>query len=249
MSEPTRLRDQSPDAVRELLHHAPKTQAMSAAARSRTRVRVARFAAISAGVGSLAWLQGAAIGAGLGVLAVGAAEVVPTWLAPVPTALPAPTAPTRALAPSPTSSPRPDATLDRSAPSVEPAGPATSASAEAPPLKPVARPSEVPETAVDEGSAPAPARPTDSLAQEAALLERARASLGASPAEALALTEAHAAQFPGGKLSMEREFVAIDALRRLGRSAQARARGEALLPRVRGGLYEERLKELLDRMR
>lgn len=258
MSEPTRLRDQGPDAVRALLHHAPKTQAMSAAESSRTRVRVARFAAISAGVGSLAWLQGAAIGASLGVLAVGAAEVVPTWLAPAPTApsaLPAPTAPTAlpaqssSLAPSPHGDAVPVAPLVRSASPVEPAVPSASVTSEAPPRKPVARPPEVPETAINEGSPPASARQTDSLAQEAALLERARASLGANPAEALGLTEAHAAQFPGGKLSMEREIVAIDALRRLGRSGEARTRGGAVLSRARGGLYEERIQKLLDSMR
>jgi hypothetical protein len=226
--------------VRELLRHAPRTRAMSTAESSRTRVRVARFAGVAAGVGSLAWLQGAAIGAGLGVLAVGAAEVVPSFFAP---------APSGALAPSPPRSAGPVVPLVRSEPSVEPAAPLPSASAEALPQKPAARPPEALATTADEGPPPGSATPTDSLAQEAALLERARASLGSRPAEALALTEAHAAQFPGGKLSMERELVAIDALRRLGRSPEARARGEALLARARGGLYEERIKELLDGLR
>ena len=81
------------------------------------------------------------------------------------------------------------------------------------------------------------------------MLERARASLGASPAGALAITEEHAARFPGGKLAVERELLAIDALRRLGRAGEARARGEALLSRARGGLYEERIRKLLDDLR
>jgi hypothetical protein len=82
--------------------------------------------------------------------------------------------------------------------------------------------------------------------QEALLLERARAALHASPAEALALTDAHAAKFPNARLAMERELLAIDALRRLGRAAEARRRGEALEARDRGGLYKERLRTLLD---
>jgi hypothetical protein len=47
-------------------------------------------------------------------------------------------------------------------------------------------------------------------------------------------------------MATERELLAIDALRRLGRASEARARAEALLPRARGGLYEERLRKLLD---
>jgi hypothetical protein len=81
------------------------------------------------------------------------------------------------------------------------------------------------------------------------MLEQARVALGADPAGALAVTEAHAARFPRGKLGMEREFLAIEALRRLGRSADARARGEALLARAQGGLYEQRTRKLLEGLR
>jgi hypothetical protein len=243
MSEPTRLRDEGPDAVRALLRHAPRTRTMTAADRSRTRARVARLAGLAAGLGSLAWLQGAAIGAGLGVLAVGAAEVVPTWLSPAPTAARA----RLAVSAAPVAPAGPVVAVATIAPSAEAAAPPASASTEPPPSRSAARLPEAPAPSADEAASAPP--PPDSLAQEAALLERARAALGASPAEALALTEAHAAQFPGAKLGMERELVAIDALRRLGRVADARARGEALLPRARGGLYEERIKKLLDGMR
>jgi hypothetical protein len=84
------------------------------------------------------------------------------------------------------------------------------------------------------------------MAEEAALLERARVALGGNAADALAVTEAHAAQFPNGKLAMERELLAIEALRRLGRTAEARARGEALAARDRRGLYRERLQRILE---
>jgi hypothetical protein len=48
---------------------------------------------------------------------------------------------------------------------------------------------------------------------------------------------------------MEREMVAIDALRRLGRTGDARARAEAMLSRARGSLYEERVRKLVEQMR
>jgi len=59
---------------------------------------------------------------------------------------------------------------------------------------------------------------------EAALLERARSELSAQPAAALADAQLHAARFPHGLLAQEREVIAIAALRRLGRSAEANAR-------------------------
>jgi hypothetical protein len=84
------------------------------------------------------------------------------------------------------------------------------------------------------------------LRAEAAILERARARAAGDPAGALAILEEHGRQFPRGKLSVERELIAVDVLRRAGRSAEARARGEALLGRTRGGLYEQRVRALLE---
>jgi hypothetical protein len=59
---------------------------------------------------------------------------------------------------------------------------------------------------------------------EAALLEKARSELVSSPAQALATTQEHAQRFPHGLLTQEREVIAISALRRLGRTAEADAR-------------------------
>ncbi len=59
---------------------------------------------------------------------------------------------------------------------------------------------------------------------EAALLEKARSELASSPAQALAATQEHAQRFPHGLLTQEREVIAISALRRLGRTAEADAR-------------------------
>jgi hypothetical protein len=242
MTEPTRLRDEGPEEIRALLRHAPKTLPMTADQRARSRARVARTAAaIAAGAGSLAWLQGAAVGAGLGVLTVGAAQVLPPLLLRAPSAAPsaAPAVQGTSVLPAPAPAP---------APGPPPGNRERERERERdgdPPLRPPPRSPEPPASSAEAASPP----PQDSLGQEAALLERARSALAASPAEALALTEAHAAQFPSGKLATERELVAIDALRRLGRTAEARARGDALLVRARGGLYEERIRKLLDGMR
>lgn len=86
----------------------------------------------------------------------------------------------------------------------------------------------------------------DPLLREARLLDEARGLLAARPAEALARLDEHARLFPGGKLALEREFLVIDALGRLGRGAEARARGEALLARSAGTPYEKRVRARLE---
>lgn len=62
---------------------------------------------------------------------------------------------------------------------------------------------------------------------EAELLERARRLLGSNPSAALDLAQQHRARFRGGVLAQEREVIAIEALRKLGRQAEADARAEA----------------------
>jgi hypothetical protein len=204
---------------------------MSGAQRARTARRLARHASAAAVAAALSWAPGAALGAGLGVAAVLVVWVIPAWLSPPPAPPPRPAAPAVATAPPAVTAPAP-------------APPIPSASAVAAP--PAPRPSVATSAPAASGE-PAPAG--DALAEEVALLDRARAALGGNPAEALALTEAHAARHPAGKLGMEREMVAIDALRRLGRTGEARARGEAMLARAQGGLYEERVRKLLEGMR
>jgi hypothetical protein len=78
------------------------------------------------------------------------------------------------------------------------------------------------------------------------MLHRARSLLDGNPSGALAVLEEHASEFPAGHLSLEREIIAVDALRRLHRPEQARARAEALLGRVSGTLYERRVRALLE---
>jgi hypothetical protein len=231
MSEPPRLRDDGPEDLRALLQAGAPTRSMSGAQRARTARRLARHASAAAVAAALSWAPGAALGAGLGVAAVLVVWVIPAWLSPAP-ALPArPAAPAVVTAP-------PAVTAPAAAP------PPPSASAVAAP--PAPRPSAATSAPVASAE-PAPAG--DALAEEVALLDRARAALGGNPAEALALTDGHAARYPAGKLGMEREMVAIDALRRLGRTGEARARGEAMLARAQGGLYEDRVRKLLEGMR
>jgi hypothetical protein len=97
-------------------------------------------------------------------------------------------------------------------------------------------------------SVPEPTLERDPLELEAAMLEEARATLDRHPSRALAMLDRHAAVFPAGQLGMERELLAVDALRRLGRSAQARARGEALLRQAAGSIYEARVRAMMDKL-
>jgi len=83
------------------------------------------------------------------------------------------------------------------------------------------------------------------LGAEARGLEDARERLRNDPAASLRLLDSHAARFPAGQLSAEREIIAIDALRRLGRYDEARARAEAALRRWPDGLYRGRVLRLL----
>ncbi|HSO39695.1 MAG TPA: hypothetical protein VLT33_44515 [Labilithrix sp.] len=66
--------------------------------------------------------------------------------------------------------------------------------------------------------------PAESERAEVALLDRAQASLPASPADTLARCDEHARRFATGTLVQEREVLAIDALLRLGRRGEAEAR-------------------------
>jgi hypothetical protein len=53
-------------------------------------------------------------------------------------------------------------------------------------------------------------------------------------------------EFPNGALLVEREFLTVSALERLGRRREAEARANALRARSPGSLYERRLEKLFD---
>lgn len=65
------------------------------------------------------------------------------------------------------------------------------------------------------------ARSAPTKPDEPELLRQAQSALAARPAEALALTREHERHFARGALREEREVLAIEALRRLGRSSAA----------------------------
>jgi hypothetical protein len=86
--------------------------------------------------------------------------------------------------------------------------------------------------------------PSAPLPAEAELLEGARHALRSDPARALALTSEHQRLHPRGLLSQEREVLAIEALARVGRRAEARARAERFLRRHPTSAHRERLEAI-----
>jgi hypothetical protein len=189
--------------------------------RARSAARIDRLAAVPVAAGLVLWIKGVAIAAGLGVVGV----------AVVMRVLPANHASVKPLTTTPTVS----AGAPASRGGVEiPAPPPPRAAPTATPI-PTATPTPIPTASSD----------SDLLAREVALLEKARGSLDRDPASSLTTLEAHAAEFPTGTLRMERELLAVDALRRLGRFTDARTRGEALLARAPGSIYEGRVRTIL----
>ncbi len=97
--------------------------------------------------------------------------------------------------------------------------------------------------------APLPAAPhvdrSESTPSEAALIERARALMAKSPARALALTELHRRAFRTGELAPEREVLAIDALVRLHRRAEAVARADAFRAAHPHSIHASRISAIL----
>lgn len=86
------------------------------------------------------------------------------------------------------------------------------------------------------------ALPEDS---EDALLHRAHAASLSDPRKALALTAEHVRRFPNGMLAQEREVLAIEALARLGRRDDARARATAFSASYPGSPYQSRVDDAL----
>jgi len=116
-------------------------------------------------------------------------------------------------------------------------------------------PAEVPAPLPTPSAATAPAAPSvagpatasahlDKPAQlsEAELLEQARAALKSDPSRALQRANEHARRFPHGVLVQEREVLAIQALRRLGRDAEAERRAEAFAKAFPGSAFQRQLK-------
>jgi TolA-binding protein len=164
---------------------------------------------------------GAAAKVGLGALALivagGAAWLLSTRDASLP-----PKVASSAAAPAPAPAPV--------------AAPAPSAVVTSPPLV-VAPPSaELP--------SPSPPKATPvTPPSEADLLEQARAALKAGDsARALQRASEHAKRYPRGVLVQEREVLAIQALRRLGRDAEADRRADAFARAYPGSAFQRKLQ-------
>ena len=96
------------------------------------------------------------------------------------------------------------------------------------------------------GSAsPAAQAPAASAETEFELLKRAQLALVTDPSLALSLVNVHVARFVQPELDQEREMIAIDALRRLGRGDEARRRGAAFRARYPRSAHLHRLEGLL----
>jgi type IV secretory pathway VirB10-like protein len=112
-----------------------------------------------------------------------------------------------------------------------PAPPTTGSTAES--MASPARTSPPPTAAPSASSPQPPTSPTGGRTAEPAapasemeLLAQAQGALASDPAKALRHCAEHATRFPAGSFSQEREVIAIDALVRLGKKEEARARAE-----------------------
>jgi hypothetical protein len=77
------------------------------------------------------------------------------------------------------------------------------------------------------------------------LLEQARAVLARDPTTALTRLAQHRARFPSGVLGAERDLIELDALRRTGRTTEARSHAQAWLEREPSGLHAARVRAIL----
>jgi hypothetical protein len=236
MMDDRRWRDSAdaPDEVRALFAAGRPTTTLSPATRSRVARRLGvPVAGVVATGYALVW-KNVAMAAMVGLATTVGAVSMARFIRPGTGTL---TAPPGVVAPS----------VDRGAPHATP----VAASAPTPSESPVAVPAS-PATEPAVPSPPLPVRqppppshleaPGDTLAAELALLQQARSTYDSAPRATLAVLNEHARRFPSGKLSLERELLALDTLKRLGDVAEERARAARLVPQVRGTIYEERVR-------
>jgi hypothetical protein len=259
MSAPLRYRDDAnaPPHMRELLRGARPSRGLPPEVRARSASRLDRLMMVPVASGLLLWLKGVAVAAGVGVLGVAAATQLFPAIRHATHATPDKSDKTENaaghVAPSVVSRPPLPASVPITPAPIAPASATapSDAPAETPkPVGPLAKSLVPGRTSVPPQLPPEPHAATnaDSLAAEAAMLERARKVLDEDPAAALGQLDAHAMAFPNGALRLERELLAVDALGRLGRLDEAHVRGNILLREARGSLYEERVRAILDRL-
>jgi hypothetical protein len=221
--------EQASAEVLALLRVARPPAVLDEAARARSARRVASLGLMPAvaAAASLSWAQ-IALGAALGMLG--------TWATMGAAQLLLAREPLSVAVVQPANSARPTTAGSVEAPPSLP--PAVAASV---PLTPLA-PHPSPRSAAAQPSA---FQPENQLDREIALLELARAKLATSPHLSLSALRDHELRFPAGQLRIEREFLIVDALVRLGRRPEAEARAQALERQAPKSLYGERLDHIL----
>lgn len=205
----------------------------------RLRAKLGELPAVTtaaSGAGGVA--EAAGLGAKVAALAVAGVVIIALALAFVQRA-PQPTAPRTAPAPAvATAAVPPEPAAPAAAIGPAPAEPA-SVQDDAPVLRKLAR-SKAPAPHAQTIAAPAPAGP-----KELELLMAAQDALDASPQRALGLLEQHAQLYPSGNFALEREALAIDTLRKLGRTSTAQARARAFIVRFPNAPSTKRLQSWL----
>jgi hypothetical protein len=211
-------------AARPLLPLDPMTKA-------RSRRRLVVMTAVPVAASLMFWIKSVALGAVLGS-AVTVAIVVPKWQ--------------QLLRPNLASHAVPSVSGSKASPR-NVASPALIAPDESP-LVPQAAPSNAGMAATNAPkSVPTtPANSADPLGREIQLLERARRLIAVDPSRALDTLHEHQREFGNGTLVLERQFLEVEALLRLGRRSEARAQAAVLKQNAPGSLYERRLSQLLD---
>jgi hypothetical protein len=133
----------------------------------------------------------------------------------------------------------------QSAPAESPAAlPVPDSSAAIASAEPAASASTAP-MAKPRSASPSASAKDEALLEEHALLAQARRALDSSPSETLARVAEHQKRFPGGTLVVEREFLRISALARLGRAAQARAARDVFVAQWPRSAYRAEIDRLV----
>jgi hypothetical protein len=94
-------------------------------------------------------------------------------------------------------------------------------------------------------SAPQARKTPETAPSESALLGQAQAALSRNASLALSLSEQHRAWYPRGMLVQEREVIAIEALKRLGRQAEAGARAARFLKAFPSSAHRSKIESLV----
>lgn len=126
---------------------------------------------------------------------------------------------------------------------VAPSAPAVEAS----PVTPIVAVEALPALQLPSAPAAPPRLKLDPRLEEAELLEKARSLVGANPAAALKLTAEHSRTFPKGRLGVEADLLAAQALLGMGKVSAAKQRAQASLARYPNGIYARQLREIAER--